>query len=97
MTFFGKTIHFHKWRRVLAKERYTFRGVSCTRDVETNYRYCIECKSIQEHLYGERKGYWRTVPDCERKILLADILFERKEDKDEYAYFLVENYLRQNQ
>ena len=88
MTIFGKRIHFHRWKNILTKENYTFRGVPCTRDVKTNYRYCPGCDTIEEERYSSTY-YWKTVAPCEKKILLADMIFTKKECKDEYAYFLL--------
>jgi hypothetical protein len=96
MTIFGRKIHFHKWKRLLTKEEYIFRGISCIKDVKTYYRYCADCTQIQEYNYDSQGGSWTNVSDCEKKILLADILFMKKECEDEYAYFLDDTRLRRN-
>ena len=92
MKIFGKTIHIHKWNKLLIKKKYEFRNRPCTKDVETNYRYCKECRAIQEY----KSGSWKNVPEGEKEILLEDIVFKRKVNKDEYAYFLTDKNLKQN-
>jgi hypothetical protein len=91
MRIFGKTFHWHSWEPIYIKENYEFRGVRCIRDKESNYRYCSNCDAIQEYYFDSQGGYWKMVPDCERKILLADIIFMKKENDEDYAHFLVDN------
>jgi hypothetical protein len=95
MTIFGKTIHFHRWEPIYVKENYEFRKMKCTRDIESEYRYCVNCDTIQEYNYDFRGGWWCDVSDCEKKILLADIVFMKKENGVDHAHFLVDPYLRQ--
>jgi hypothetical protein len=52
---------------------------------------------MQEYQYDFQGGWWRTVSDCEKKILQADIVSMKKENGVDHAHFLVDSRLRQNQ
>jgi hypothetical protein len=85
MNFLG--IHFHSWKIIYQNEKYTFRNRECERDVETNYRLCLECNTIQRFWYDSQGGSWQTIPDCERDILNADMVFTRY-NNGPYKYYI---------
>jgi hypothetical protein len=86
MYIFG--LHIHRWKKIYKREQYTFRGRTCFRTVETGYRKCPECNSIQKYSYDSQGGYWFNVPECEQKILEADMVFTRYGDEEDLGYYL---------
>jgi hypothetical protein len=71
MNLFG--MHFHQWKPILQKEKYSFRGKECEKTYDGQYRICKECKNIQEFFYDSQGGCWETISECEQSILKEEI------------------------
>ena len=74
---------WHKWKYVYSNNTYTFLGEKCSNLIKAGFRICEKCGKAQKFRAMYKYQSWKTLSDCETRILLSKII-------DKENYFLLE-------